>query len=138
MPQRSIWAVLFVPMLLALAALACSVDVSTAHFENAKLFKTAVNENPTRSFKSDETVFCITDLRDVEGELPVRIVWNWVEEAEGGEAVITPLGEKTFDLGNGQVSIALPPPEEGWPKGSYTVDLYLDGDKKETLEFSVK
>jgi hypothetical protein len=139
MTRHSPWPVLMVGALLAVAALACSIDVSTAHFENARLYKTAAGDDSTRSFEPDDTVFCIVDLKDVEGELPVRAVWSQIEESEEGEIVTqTALGEQAFDSANARLVVELSPPDGGWPKGRYVIDLYLDGDKRETLNFSVK
>jgi hypothetical protein len=145
MLRRAAWPVL-VSVLLVSAALACSIDISTAHLENARLYKTAARDDSTRSFAPDDTVFCIVDLKDVEDTLPVRAVWSQNrepgetggEDSQNANPVSTPLGEKNLDQGSGQLIIEIPPPENGWPKGSYTVELYLDGDKKETLPFSVK
>jgi hypothetical protein len=139
MPRNNPWPALLVIALLVLAVLACSIDISTAHFENAKLYKSPDAESSTRSFGPQDTIFCIVDLKDVEGTLPVRVVWNQVEEsAEDGAIITTQLGYDEFESPNALLVVELPPPEEGWSKGNYTVDLVLDGDKKETLNFTVK
>ena len=55
--------------LLIAAALACSVEYSTAHFENAALFQDANGETRTRAFKRSDTFYCITNLKDT-GDTP--------------------------------------------------------------------
>ena len=69
----------------------------------------------------------------------VRAVW-FAEKVEGLEAK-TKLAENesTFPAKGeyiGSLSCTKPPP--GWPIGSYTVQLYLDGSLRKTLAFRVE
>jgi hypothetical protein len=132
------WPVWIAAALLIAAALACSVTYSTAHFENAALFRDANGETRTRSFRPDETIYCIVDLKDVGAEpLPVkmqtvRIVTH--EDDTPEEIIVT---SEDYDSRSDKLTFTLTPPAEDWAKGDYQVRLYLDGEKKQALDFKV-
>ena len=149
--------VFIVVMLLLAAALACSVTTSRARFDNARLYKTPAGEDSTRSFKPDDTVYLITTIKNVDGELPLRVVWVHLVEADpaaedddddandtGDEAdrepilIPTEIGQEERAVSDGPVTFELASPAEGWPRGSYQANLYLDGEHKATLPFSIK
>ncbi len=76
MSRRSAWRAWALAGVLLLAALACSVTVTTAHFENVRLYREADRESTAaRTFSADETVFCLADLKDADGQVPVRAEW---------------------------------------------------------------
>jgi hypothetical protein len=133
------WPVWIAAALLIAAALACSVQYSTAHFENAALFRDANGEIRTRSFKPGETFYCIVDLKDTGATpLPVRMEMVQIvmhEDGTQGEIAVTSEG---YDSHSARLTFKLTPPAEGWAKGDYQVRLYLDGEKKVTLDFKIK
>jgi len=139
--RRSAWAVpLLVIIMIGAAALACSVEFSTAHFEDAATYTDPRREDRTRVFTPDETVHVIVTLKDVEGTIPVKAVWKQViVETEGDRET-----EREVELftqeqtsGNGTMIFEHAPPD-AWEKAAYKVELYLDGDRRETVEFKVK
>jgi hypothetical protein len=133
------WPVWIAAALLIGAALACSVTYSTAHFENAALFRDANGETRTRSFKIDETFYCIVDLKDTGAEpLPVKMEMVQIVTHEDGtqEAIVTT--SEDYDSRSTKLIFTLTPPAAGWAKGDYQVRLYLDGEKKQALDFKIK
>jgi hypothetical protein len=133
------WPVWIAAALLIAAALACSVKYSTAHFENAALFREASGETRTRSFKQDETFYCITDLKDTGAKpLPVKMEMVQIVTHEDGtqEAIVTT--SEGYDSLSDKLIFTLAPPASGWAKGDYQVRLYLDGEKKQALDFKIK
>ena len=130
--------VVIVLVLLAAAALACSITVSQARFENAKLYKTPAGDDSTRSFKPDNTVYCILQIKDVDGELPMRIIWTHLDEHDDETVTRTEIAQEERAVSDGPVTFELTPPADGWPRGGYQAELYLDGDHKESLPFSIK
>ena len=115
--------------LLVLAALACSVEFSTAHFADARMVKDAAGEQTARTYRPTETFFCLTELKDADGEVQVKAVWRNAENT---------VSEETITTGNGNLHFEAEPPAEGWEKGGYSLELWLEGDKKKTLTFTVK
>lgn len=132
--------------LLALAALACRISISTAHFADPRLYKDPNGDTSTRSYGPDDTLTCRTTLKDADAGTGIRAEWQraLVDEQDGATDGATITGYETVaetDLISGGgllVFEAAPPDADGWPKGPYRLRLYLDGDHKETLEFSVK
>lgn len=138
MPHFPLRPVVIVIALLAASTLACSISVSQARFEDAKLYKTPAGEDSTRSFQPDDTVYCILTVKDVDGELPLRVVWLRRQEDDDETVTRTEIAQDERAVSNGPVTFELTPPADGWPRGSYQADLYLDDNHKQTLPFSIK
>lgn len=129
-------------MILALlgAALACSVEVSTAHLENLRTYKAPSREDSaTRTFARGETVYALVDLKDAAHPLTIEAVWVQVIEAPaGGKASVLELARETVEAQDGLLIFAQEPPAEGWPPGAYRLILYLDGLRELTTDFRVR
>ncbi len=141
--RRLAWAApLLVIVMASAAALACGVDVSTAHFENPATYTDPGGQNRTRSFKPADTVYVIVTLKDVDGSIPVKAVWQQVvvETVEGRDVQReVELSQQEQTVTNGPLVLAHAPPGGGaWEKSSYKVMLYLDGDQRATVDFRVK
>ena len=133
------WPVWIAAALLIAAALACSVQYSTAHFENAALFRDANGETRTRSFKPDETFYCITNLKDVGAKpLPVKMEMVQIVTHEDGTREESVVSSEAYDSHSDRLIFTLTPPAEGWARGDYQVRLYLDGEKKQALDFKIR
>ncbi len=132
--ERWAWAV---PLLLALAALACSVTVTTAHFENVRLYREPDRDSAAaRTFDADETIYCLADLKEAKGVSAVRAEWVLLPQAT--PAVPQVIATQKQDAADGLVVFAAPPPEGGWPPGSYRVELYVDDYRTATLDFVIR
>ena len=126
------WTVL---ALLIVAALACSVEVTTTRFQTAGLYKDPDGQDKTRTFAPQDTVYCLVQVRNAkDGQATVRAVWIAVQDQSPDSTI----SDKEVQTGNGTVTFEAAPPEGGWPPGDYRVELYLNGDKRQTLEFKVK
>ncbi|MCG3212018.1 MAG: hypothetical protein FOGNACKC_05665 [Anaerolineae bacterium] len=106
-----------------------------ARIASVQLAKDADGKEPTTTFGPDDVFNAIVELVDAPEGTKVKAVWS-VIEAEGvdpnqmiDEAELTS-GTNTlyFDLTGNQA----------WPPGQYKVDLYLNGDLDQTVEFSVE
>lgn len=131
---------LLVITLIGAAALACSVEFSTSHFEDPATYSDAAGTDRTRSFTPDETVYVIAALEDVDGTIPVKVVWKQVVvDTEGSQETRREIELFTHEetLGNGKTVFEHKPPG-AWEKADYKVELYLDGDRRNTVEFRVK
>ena len=92
-------------------------------------------KQPVQIFTPDEIIFGIVELVDSPMETNIRAVWiasdtdaiesNFqIYEAE----IVTSSGIVHFELSND-----LP-----WPKGTYRLDIYLNGELERILEFDVQ
>jgi hypothetical protein len=125
----------FVVLLLALASLACNFSASTANISSATLARDPDGQQATTVFAPQDTFYLIVELANAPDDTTVRAVWTAIE-AEGvdpnffiDEAELTSgSATLTFDLANNQP----------WPPGRYKVDLYLNGELEQTLEFTVQ
>jgi hypothetical protein len=139
MSRRPRWPVWIGLALLIAAALACSVEYSTAHLENAGTYKGAGRETKTRAFKPGDTIYCVVDLKDTgDTALEVRLVVEQIVTREGGAAERINIHREEDPHTSGTLVFSLAPPDQRWDRGKYEIKLYLDGDKKVTLEFTIK
>jgi uncharacterized Zn ribbon protein len=139
MSHSSRWSVWIAAALLIAAALACSVEFSTAHFENAALFQDANGDTRTRAFKTGDTIYCITDLKDVGGQaLPLKMELVRIVTHEDGTREEISVASETRESRNDRLVFRLTPPADGWARGDYQVWLFLDGEKKQALDLKIK
>lgn len=122
--------------LLVLLSAACKFSVSTANIRDAYIAHDVNGQMEKNStFSQNEVFFCIVDLANSPFDTSISAAWYAVD-AEGVEPntfideaeVITESGELTFDLANDTL----------WPVGTYKVDLSLNGELDQSLEFEVK
>jgi hypothetical protein len=122
---------------LALAALACSFSASSANFADAYMAVDSEGTVRTTTYGPGDVFYAIVDLANAPDTTEVRAVWTAVNVE--GEAPDTLIDEAsittgdailTFDLANSAGMI--------WPNGAYRVDLYLNGELKDSLSFSVQ
>ena len=126
--------VLAVAVLLA-ASLACEFSASTANIKEAWMARDDTGEQGTEVFAQDEVFYCIVEIANAPDETSVKAAWTAVN-VEGEEPNLfldeTELTEGsnrlTFELSNNML----------WPPGKYKVDLYLNDELDQTLEFEVK
>jgi len=123
-------------VLVTLFATGCSFSVSTANIKSARLAKDAEGTQETTVFSQRDKIFAIVVLAnapdstvtkarwiaaDVQADVPKDHTIQEVELEHGS-------GTLTFDLAN----------DDLWPKGKYRVDILLDEELKESLEFTVE
>ena len=126
--------VLAVAVLLA-ASLACEFSASTANIKEAWMAKDEAGEQKSEVFVQEEVFYCIVELANAPDETSVKAAWTAVN-VEGEEPNLfideTELtggsNRLTFELSNNML----------WPLGRYKVDLYLNDELDQTLEFEVK
>lgn len=138
MSRRSAWRAWALAGVLLLAALACSVTVTTAHFENVRLYREADRESTAaRTFSADETIFCLADLKDADGQVPVRAEWVRLPQEKTDPPRATVVRQE-FVASDGLVIFEAPPPEGGWMPGPYRVELYVDDHRTASLDFTIR
>jgi hypothetical protein len=120
---------------LILTSLACSFSVSTANIKDAYLAADPEGEQPTEVYTPDQAFYLLVDLANAPEDTVLKATWIAVdvEEVEPGFVIdevefTTGLPIVTFDLVNDYL----------WPTGIYQVDLFLDGELDQSLEFEVR
>jgi len=119
---------------LLLISAACSFSATTANIKEAYTAHD-VNGAPeaTTAFTPDEVFYLLVTVANAPDDTVTKAVWKAVE-AEGLEKDLALLetefeggGEITFEASNDYL----------WPAGKYAVEVYIDDELKETLEFTV-
>ncbi|MBI4761147.1 MAG: hypothetical protein ACOYYF_05015 [Chloroflexota bacterium] len=130
--------VLLAVLALVAASLACSFGDPS--LDNVRTAKDQDGNQPATVFSPSDTVYVVSDLSNGKAGNVVTSKWYAVS-VEGieanlkfDEADIT-IEDETF---NGNVYFYYPPPEGGWPLGSYKVEIYFNDTLVSTVEFSVQ
>lgn len=130
--------VLLAVLALVASSLACSFGDPT--LDNVRTAKDQDGNQPATVFSPSDTVYVVSDLSNGKAGNVVTSKWYAVS-VEGieanlkfDEADIT-IEDETF---NGNVYFYYPPPEGGWPLGSYKVEIYFNDTLVSTVEFSVQ
>jgi hypothetical protein len=122
---------------LALLALACGFNVSTANFSNAFMAADPDGNQPTTVYAPEDPFYAIVDLANAPDDTTVRAVWTAVNVE--GEAPDTLIDETSITSGDARLTFDLTNAVDMiWPTGTYRVDLYLNDELKESLSFSVQ
>ncbi|MBI5934436.1 MAG: hypothetical protein HY867_12075 [Chloroflexi bacterium] len=127
--------ILFAVLALALAALACEFNASTANISDAYMARDNQGAGRTTVFAQDEVFYCIVQLANAPDDTLVKVVWYAVNaqdtepnllidqvETTGGDGIIP------FNLTNNGL----------WPIGTYKAEIYLNGTLDRTLNFEVQ
>ena len=122
-------------MVWLISILACGFSASTANISYARMARDYDGTDPTTVFTPDETFFCVADLQNAPDGTVIKADWYAVE-VEGEEP-------KTFidsaEVTSGSSSLHFELSNQGpWPVGKFKVELFLNGELKETIEFSVQ
>jgi hypothetical protein len=90
----------------------------------------------TSVFAPTDTFYCIVELANAPDSTKTKAVWRAVA-VQGAEPAYV-VGEYELESGSGVLTFNASPPANGWPVGTYQVELYLNGDKKKTVDFEVQ
>jgi len=112
-------------------------SVSTANITNAHLSLDADDTIPMDGYSpSDSGFYCYFDLNNAPDSTVVKGVWTLVyadgyeSNSEIDSAEITG-GDETYYFSLGGST-------DPWPVGTYRIDLYVDGNWVEAIEFEVQ
>jgi serine protease Do len=120
--------------LVALATVACDASVSTANLRNVALARDEDGRDTTSTFSPDDTFFVVGELRNAPDDTVLRAEWIAVEVE--GEDADTPLDDAEVTSAGGDFEFNLTN-DDPWPEGQYKVELYLDDELEESLDFEV-
>jgi len=105
--------------------------------------RTALDQDgnqPASTFSPSDTVYVVGDLSN--GVAGNKVVSKWyAENVEGvdpnfliDEADI----DVTDDSFNGTIYFYFEPPTDGWPAGTYRVEVYFNGALNNTVQFTIQ
>ena len=128
------WIVTLSLGLVLAAGFACHFSMSTANIGGLKLGKDETVSQELTTFGEHDTVYAVATIANAPGK--VKVKGRLAIEDVPGEDVGPIKGlEKTLDLGgSGTATYNFSPPEVGWPKGKYKVEVFLlteEGEQKE-------
>lgn len=110
---------------------------STANITNVYL---ATDENATNQVTSyapaDQYFYCFFDLNNAPDDTVVKGVWTLVS-ADGYDSN-SEIDSAEVTGSDNTYFFSLNRSTDAWPIGKYKIDLYLNGDLAETVEFEVQ
>ena len=128
-------------LLFTISLTAC--EVTTASLSEATMCLSVDSDmrpvSATDIFATDTPeIFCSVKLSSAPSDTDVKAEWIYVQgELEGTENYLiddyTLTAEGTLYLG-----FSLTEPDTGWPTGEYKVILYVDGEEKLSVPFTVQ
>jgi hypothetical protein len=133
--KKTSLSVLILSLLLTALLAGCAGSSSPPRLENSLTALDSQGEEPTAVFGGGDTLYAVTDLENAPDDTTVRAVWTAVE-VEGVEPEFQ-IQETSLTTGTNKIYFELTNPAP-WPPGSYRVDLYLNGQLQDSLDFEIR
>ena len=105
--------------------------ISMAKDENGK-----PGETTTTFATGDRTIHCVADLNKAKAGTQVKFVWKAVDVAGSKNEEIKTIDYSTKSFEN-KVHGHLTLPYD-WPKGTYEVDVYINGALDKTIKYTIE
>jgi outer membrane usher protein FimD/PapC len=134
MSKRLFWLSMALAALM-FSILACSFSFSSAEVENLRLAKDQEGAQATTQFSPEDTFYLVGELSNAPDDTLLKAVWTAVK-AEGA-ADNTVIKEFEAQGGSGAVWFELNQDTGTWPRGQYKVDLYMNNELNQSLNFEV-
>lgn len=133
--KQSMIRIFFLGAMLMATVVACSFSASTANIASAILARDPDGAEPTTVFAPDEPFYLIVELANAPEDTVVKASWTAVEVQDVEPNMLIDEAEMTSESG----SLVFDLKNDGiWPSGRYKVDLYLNNELDQSLEFSVE
>ena len=128
---------IFLMGVLLLFTIACGFSVSTANIKEAYMAR-EVNGNLEKvdSYTQEEVFLCVADLANAPDDTVVTAIWYAVD-AENTEPNYI-IDQVSITGGSNQLFFDLSNTNMLWPLGSYRVDLLVNEELVQSVEFSVR
>ena len=84
----------------------------------------------------DRTIHCVAELKAPKAGTPIRFTW-WIVESQGAKDEKLEETDYTIKPGEEVVHGQITLPND-WPPGKYKVDVSLDGNLEQTVQFTVE
>jgi hypothetical protein len=134
------FSILLAALMLVLVQLACAAGEPT--LTNSRMAFDEDGTQPTSTFGATDTFYVVSDLANGAAGNVITSRW-YVVNAEGvepnffldeGDITVTE-ADAPF---NGTIFFYFEPPTDGWPTGTYKVEIFFNGALTSTVEFSVQ
>lgn len=113
-----------------------NADVYVEKISMAKDADGKPGETTTTFTTGDRTIHCIADLNKAKGGTEVKFIWKAVDVAGSKNEEIKTIEYTTKSFEN-KVHGHLTLPYD-WPKGTYEVDVYINGNLDKTITYSIE
>lgn len=123
-------------LVMALVTLACEFSASTASIDSVTLTADENNVQATQVFGQSDVFYAVVTTKNAPDDTTIKAVWVAVE-AEGVEPNFTIMEKELTAEGNDTFTFSLSN-DNLWPLGKYRVDIYLNGELDQGVEFSVE
>jgi hypothetical protein len=128
---------LLLAVVLLLASLACNFSASTANITNAHMATDESDSQQTTIYAPDtQTFYCFYDLNNAPDDTVVRGAWTLVS-AEGFDPN-SEIDSAEITGSDDSYYFSLDRAADQWPVGQYKIDLFINGNLVETVEFQVQ
>jgi len=122
---------------LILSSLACEASASTANISNAHMAVDEADSAETAVYAPDApSFFCYFDLNNAPDDTVVKGVWTLIS-AEGYDPN-QEIDSAEMTGGDNTYYFSLDGAAEPWPVGQYKIDLYLNDELVQTVNFEVQ
>jgi hypothetical protein len=124
-------------VVLLLASLACNFSASTANITNAHMAVDESDSQQTTVYSPDaQTFYCFYDLNNAPDDTVVKGTWTLVS-AEGFDPN-SEIDSAEITGSDDSYYFSLDRAADQWPVGQYRIDLSINGNLVETVEFQVQ
>lgn len=130
--------ILVAALVLIAAQLACAVGGEPA-LSNVRVSSDQEGKSPATTFGTFDTVYVVGDLANaVEGN---NVTSRWYAENVPGVDANFFIDESKIDIGKDPIDFVyfyFEPPTDGWPTGTYKVEVYFNGALNSTVNFTIQ
>jgi hypothetical protein len=131
--------ILLAVIALIVSTLACAAGGEPT-LSNVRTAKDEDGAQPATIFGATDTIYVVTDLSNgVKGNL-VTSKWYAVDVVDVEPNFLIDTAEKSIedDSFSGTVFFYFEPPTDGWPAGTYKVEIYFNAALNSTVQFTVQ
>jgi len=137
MKSTKFFPIVFFIVALVFASLACNFSASTANITNAHMSRDEGDTEQTNVFTpADASFYCFFDLNNAPDDTVIKGIWTLVE-ADGYDSNSI-IDEVSYTGGDDTLYFSLAQGNTEWPVGKYKIDLYLNDELVQTLNFEVQ
>ena len=131
------FSILLAAIVLIASQLACAAGEPT--FSNVRTARDADGAQPASTFGSFDTIYVVGDLANgvIGNNITARL---YVDNVEGYDPNFF-VGEAAIDVDEDNITLIyfyFEPPTDGWPAGTYKVEVYFNGALNSTLNYAVQ
>jgi len=127
--------ILLVVFVVGIITVACGFSASTANISEAYLATDDSGASATTTYAQDQGFYAIVVLKNAPDDTTVKAVWTAVDVADTDPGLV--IDEYSITTSDATIPFSLVN-DNLWPLGTYKVDIYLNDELNQTLEFQVE